>query len=183
MITINIERLEHNPIINPSMKGLEGMRGMNINGPTLIRVPSWVPNPLGQYYLYFAHHHGDYIRLAYAENIEGPYNVHLSGTLNLDQLPFRAKHLASPEILINEEQKNITMYFHANVRGKGIYKDQIQMTYRATSEDGIHFKAMKDQLAPFYLRVFPYAGYYYGIAKNENKDGMLVTVPIGNGII
>ena len=66
------------------------------------------------------------------------------------------------------------MYFHANVRGKGIYKDQIQMTYRATSEDGIHFKAMKDQLAPFYLRVFPYAGYYYGIAKNENKDGMLV---------
>ena len=28
----------------------------NINGPSVLRVPDWVENPLGQYYLYFAQH-------------------------------------------------------------------------------------------------------------------------------
>ena len=30
----------------------------NINGPSLIKVPHWMENPLGKYYLYFAHHKG-----------------------------------------------------------------------------------------------------------------------------
>ena len=34
-----------------------------LTDPSLIRVPSWVKNPLGKYYLYFAHHTGKYIRL------------------------------------------------------------------------------------------------------------------------
>ena len=42
------------PIIRPEM--LPGADGENINGPSLIRVPSWVKNPLGRYYLYVAHH-------------------------------------------------------------------------------------------------------------------------------
>jgi hypothetical protein len=41
--------------------------GDNINGPAAIRVPEWIENPLGNYYLYFAHHQGTYIRLAYAD--------------------------------------------------------------------------------------------------------------------
>ncbi|NET62179.1 MAG: hypothetical protein F6K47_40550, partial [Symploca sp. SIO2E6] len=36
------------------------VRGSNINGPSLIRVPEWIENPLGRYYLYFAHHQGKY---------------------------------------------------------------------------------------------------------------------------
>src|SRR5687767_12344715 len=41
--------------------------GDNINGPTVIRVPAWVKQPLSRYYMYFAHHMGHYIRLAYAD--------------------------------------------------------------------------------------------------------------------
>ena len=44
-----VERLPGNPIIRPEM--LPGPDGENINGPSLIRVPSWVKNPLGRYYL------------------------------------------------------------------------------------------------------------------------------------
>ena len=55
------------PIIIPSM--LKGNDGDNINGPSLIKVPGWVENPLGKYYLYFANHDGKYIRLAYSDNI------------------------------------------------------------------------------------------------------------------
>jgi hypothetical protein len=40
---------------------MDDRMGSNINGPSLIRVPDWVPDPLGRYYLYFAHHHGTYI--------------------------------------------------------------------------------------------------------------------------
>jgi hypothetical protein len=68
---VEVRRLPGNPIIRPEM--LPGSDGDNINGPSLIRVPSWVPEPLGRYYLYFAHHNGKYIRLAYADHLEGPW--------------------------------------------------------------------------------------------------------------
>ena len=51
--------------------------GDNINGPSLIRIPDWISpanraNPSAVYYLYFGDHVGDYIRMAWAENITGP---------------------------------------------------------------------------------------------------------------
>lgn len=39
-------RLAHNPIIMPDM--LPGTDGANINGPSLIRVPGWLPRPHGR---------------------------------------------------------------------------------------------------------------------------------------
>ncbi len=67
-----IERFDTNPIIHHYMEGLEGRVGDNINGPSLIRVPDWLEDPLGKYYLYFAHHGGYHIRLAYADAMEDP---------------------------------------------------------------------------------------------------------------
>ncbi|MBI3972242.1 MAG: hypothetical protein HY332_13225, partial [Chloroflexi bacterium] len=61
---MTVHRFPTNPIIRPHM---DGRMGDNINGPSLIRVPDWVDDPLGRYYLYFAHHRGTYIRLAYAD--------------------------------------------------------------------------------------------------------------------
>ena len=46
----------HGPIVTPDM--LPGDDGANINGPSLIKVPDWVSDRLGAYYLYFAHHTG-----------------------------------------------------------------------------------------------------------------------------
>src|SRR5207253_325786 len=56
---MHVTRFTTNPIIRP---GLDDRMGDNINGPSLIRVPDWIEKPLGRYYLYFAHHDGDYIR-------------------------------------------------------------------------------------------------------------------------
>ena len=80
-----IRRLDGNPIIRPFMG--EGV-GHNVQGPSLIRVPDWVSNPLGRYYLYFADHKGDHIRLAIAEHLEGPWTIHAPGALNLAQSRF-----------------------------------------------------------------------------------------------
>ena len=46
---VRVERLLDGPIITPD---LHPSIGENIQGPSLIRVPEWVQNPLGAYYLY-----------------------------------------------------------------------------------------------------------------------------------
>ena len=77
---MTIKRLAHGPIIYPE---LDASIGTNINGPSLIRVPDWLPDRLGTYYLYFGHHQGKYIRLAYADRLEGPWTIYKPGTLQL----------------------------------------------------------------------------------------------------
>jgi hypothetical protein len=83
-----VRRLAGNPIIRAGMD--ERMREeaanygyVNINGPSLIRVPEWVESPLGKYYLYFAHHKGEYIRMAYADELAGPWRTYEPGVLDL----------------------------------------------------------------------------------------------------
>jgi hypothetical protein len=49
---------------------------VNINGPSIIKVPPWVENPLDKFYLYFAHHKGDYSKLAYVDRPEGPWRIY-----------------------------------------------------------------------------------------------------------
>ncbi|MGB0922361.1 MAG: hypothetical protein ACPG06_05600 [Alphaproteobacteria bacterium] len=74
----------------------------NINGPTLIKVPAWVKNPLGRYYLYFAHHKGRFLRLAYADSPTGPWTVHEPGVLDVSETPL-LQELADPPLTKNEE--------------------------------------------------------------------------------
>jgi hypothetical protein len=69
-MTISVRRLEGNPIIS---RETSATTGVNINGPSLVIAPPWLANPLGRYYLYFAHHRGQFIRLATADHLEGPW--------------------------------------------------------------------------------------------------------------
>ncbi|MGY8946494.1 MAG: hypothetical protein ACKVJS_05510 [Flavobacteriales bacterium] len=62
---LTIKRISENPIIYSEMdqifKNEKDVKGFTrISSPTLIRVPDWVKNPLGKYYLYFSHHQGDH---------------------------------------------------------------------------------------------------------------------------
>ena len=75
-----VERLLDAPIITP---GLHPSIGVNIQGLSVIQVPEWVEDPLGAYYLYFADHKGLYIRLAYADDLLGPWTIHPPGSLQI----------------------------------------------------------------------------------------------------
>ncbi len=156
------------------MVGLEGDKGANINGPSVIRVPEWVVNPLGRYYLYFAHHRGTYIRLAYADAIDGPWSIYSPGTLRLEDAPCH-DHVASPDVHVDNQHREIRMYFH------GISKTQGQVSYLASSSDGIKFRSNDEILGPFYFRVFSHDGYYYAVAKNGNVDGVILRSQSGRG--
>lgn len=85
-------RFHHDPLIptnDPSQHEGSTFNYININGPCLVRVPSWVVNPLGTYYLYFAHHKGAFIRMAYADNVAGPYTIFDGGVLHLRDSYFK----------------------------------------------------------------------------------------------
>ena len=75
-LQVRVRRFEESPIIRPDM---DERMGANVQGPSLIRVPVWISEPLGRYYLYFADHKGSYIRLAYADRLPGPWRMHTPG--------------------------------------------------------------------------------------------------------
>ena len=147
MTAVNVERIGSAPIITPHM---DARMGDNINGPSLIRVPDWIDNALGRYYLYFAHHDGHYIRLAYADALEGPWTMHEQGVLPLADSHF-AGHIASPDVHVDHAQQRIRMYYHGC--DLPTTQEGRQWTRVALSDDGLHFDAREDELARQYLRV------------------------------
>jgi hypothetical protein len=150
---MRICRFETNPIIRPNM---DDRMGDNINGPSLIRVPAWIPSPLGKYFLYFAHHQGTYIRLAFADELEGPWRLHGPGVLDLSD-SFFGSHIASPDVHVIEDSREIRMYYH----GCCIPEPPHQVTRLATSGDGLRFTAHPDTLGSSYWRAFRWNEYWY----------------------
>ncbi len=151
---IQVQRLPQNPIISYESSTTLGTK---INGPSLIRVPDWIEDPLGNYYLYFAHHDGKFIRLAYANSIQGPWTVYEPGTLRLENSPAFIGHIASPDIHIDNESQEIRMYFH------GSRENENQRTAIAVSKNGLEFKASDSVIGSAYFRVFEHSGYFYAI--------------------
>lgn len=186
---VTVTRLMDAPIIHP---GLDESIGENIQGPSLIKVPDWVVAPLGRYYLYFADHKGSYIRLAYADDLLGPWRIHQPGSLRLDDSFF----LTRRPVLDDAERARLEEDFAK--RGVQISHDIIneitaphiaspdvhvddaarrivmyyhgledvgkQVTRVATSLDGIHFQARPEVLGRTYLRAFEWQGQTYGLA-------------------
>jgi hypothetical protein len=172
-------RLLERPVIHEGL----GPLGGNINGPSLIRVPDWAENRLGRYYLYFAHHKGRSIRMAYADQLTGPWTLHEPGVLDVRNSLFLAEdmdpsaagtgtgdwaaktggaflyaHVASPDVLVDHGNRRFLMYYH------GLLADSEQKTRLSVSPDGLDFKPLEPLLGPPYFRVFSYLDAWYAVA-------------------
>jgi len=176
-VPIRVERLVDAPIIRPNM---DASMGSNIAGPSLIRVPDWIEDPLGQYYLYFADHRGTYIRLAYADAVTGPWTTYEPGTLQLEQSHFPTTcppcapagsyvHIASPDVRVDEASRRIVMYVHGRDAGR-------QVTRAAVSTDGLRFEGRAEILGRPYFRSFRYDNFIYALAMPgvlyRSRDGL-----------
>ena len=195
---VEVTRLGDGPIIGPD---LDPSLGENIQGPSLIRVPDWIEGALGRYYLYFADHKGSYIRLAYADDLLGPWRIHVPGSLQIERSHFPTE---PPEV--TEEQ---AAEFRARVEAAGLSHDVIkemttphiaspdvhvddearrivmyfhglegrghQVTRVATSTNGIDFEAQPQILGRSYLRTFDHDGMTYAMAMPgqfyRSRDG------------
>ena len=175
--TVRIERLVDGPIIGPDM---DASMGSNIAGPSLIRVPDWVENRLGRYYLYFADHRGTYIRLAHADALTGPWTTHEPGVLQLADSHYPTTcppcapdgayvHIASPDVHVVDERQEIVMYIHGRDAGR-------QVTRAAVSRDGLHFEGRPEILGRPYFRAFRHDGSWYALAMPgvfyRSRDGL-----------
>ena len=186
---VKVERLLDRPVISPDT---DPSIGFNIQGPSLIRVPDWIPSPLGRYYLYFADHKGQYIRLAYADELTGPWRVHKAGSQQLAGSHFPTEHPEAPVAemhrlhalmkasgfrLPHDLEQELTAPHIAspdvhvdNVNRRivmyfhGLEKFARQVTRASTSSDGIHFEARPEILGKTYLRAFSHDGMTYGLA-------------------
>ena len=163
---MNVRRFASNPIIH---LGSDVGLGGNINGPSLIQAPGWISRPLGRYYLYFAHHQGDHIRLAYSDNLEGPWRIYQPGTLRLEH-SYCYNHIASPDVHVDETNRQVRMYYH------GWVGEEVQRTKVALSDDGIRFNARADNLGEPYFRLFRWGDHFYALAMPgifyRSKDGL-----------
>jgi hypothetical protein len=188
---VSATRLIDGPIVSPSS---DASIGDNIQGPSLIKVPSWVANPLGRYYLYFADHKGKYIRLAYADALAGPWQIHEPGALKLEDSLFLVEPPAPPAqsgqqtarftdgASIPAERSHDAhleaSFTHVaspdvHVREEasvivmyyhGLESYGKQSTRLAVSGDGINFEAHEKILGRTYFRVFEYRGQYFALA-------------------
>lgn len=184
---VRVERLLDRPIITPD---LHPSLGPNIQGPSVIKVPDWIAGRLGAYYLYFADHKGRYIRLAYADDLRGPWKVHAPGSLQIEGSHFltepptgpadalaRLRAAPQPASLSHDLFTEATTPHiaspdvhvdHARRRivmyFHGLNGLQAQATRVATSTDGIRFEARPEVLGRTYFRAFTFGGYTYAMA-------------------
>ncbi len=185
---VRVERLLDRPIVMPDS---HPSIGKNIQGPSLIRVPDWIPDALGRYYLYFADHKGSYIRLAYADDLHGPWNIHPPGSLHLrDSLfPTEPPEATEEEIASFAAMRSLTGKrahspheeastphiaspdVHVNEKDRrivmyfhGLEAYGKQLTRVAISADGITFNTQPEALGRTYFRVFECGGYHYALA-------------------
>lgn len=163
---IQAVRCAGNPLVTPELgPGI----GVNINGPSVIRTPEWLPGRLGRYYLYFASHRGRSIRLAYADNPCGPWTLHAPGTLRLSQAKGFRDHIASPDVHVDEERREIRLYVHGRLARRG----GEQRTGLAVSSDGLHFRMQEPDLGSPYFRVFSWGQRWWALAKEVGGGGRL----------
>ena len=168
----------------------------NINGPSCVRIPDWVPaearaDPTAVYYLYFAKHSGNFIRLAWAADLSGPWTAyHLSSALPLQDRGVLSLgtsdtispgngivldgHIASPQVLIDDVNQQFVMYYHAPAEHNGT--DKGQSTVVATSADGLNYNLPSEGgqvghgtrpviLGESYFRVFEQDGDLYAFSN------------------
>jgi hypothetical protein len=181
-------RLASNPLIT---RATSASLGDDINGPSVIRVPDWIEHPLGRYYMYFAHHMGAHVRLAYADAVEGPWRIYEPGVLQVKDTAFYRPqpdppenledfytHVASPDVLIDTANHRLIMWVHGwwtngemwpvgepAARAWARQHGYGQYSQAAISTDGLHFTVEPAITRVSYLRVFERGGMYYAMAR------------------
>lgn len=184
-----VQRLVDGPIVDA---GSDPSLGVNVQGPSLILAPDWIQEPLGKYYLYFADHKGKSIRLAYADDLKGPWQVYSPGTLQLSQTGLPTEQLTLPD---GWKPRHLLTHFapsgtpgipgrvdeatlphiaspdvHVDTEKKqivmyyhGLSGVGMQTTRVAVSSNGIDFTDQGETLGPPYFRAFEHDGMTYAL--------------------
>ena len=185
------EHLVDAPIVSAaSSPELQG----NVNGPSLVRCPSWINPAPAKYLLFFAHHEGRSIRLALADRLQGPWRLHHPPPLTLEDSLFATEspaldaldpearrfidnqqdgnypHIASPDAWVDESARAIRLYYH------GRLDNGLQRTRVAVATHALEFVAHRETLALPYLRILQRDDWFYALSMPaqlyRSRDGL-----------
>ncbi len=156
---VHVERL--GPILLP---GAHASIGDNIQGPSLIRLPDWVSEPLGRYYLYFADHKGQYIRLAYANALTGPWQVHPPGSLHLENSLFAT----TPPPIPADGRAAAMASSHASIHGKRAHDFNTEATTTHIASPDVHVSDKDRCIVMYYHGLEAYARQATRVAVSRN---------------
>ena len=96
-----VVRFSTNPIVRPDM---DGRMGDNVNGPSLFAHRAGSRARSGATTCTSGTTTGRYSRLAYADDLAGPWRSHLPGSLALTDSLFHG-HIASPDVHVDDERR------------------------------------------------------------------------------
>ena len=184
-----------NPIIFRNMfpSNRRSSQGDNIDGPSMIRVPNFVQNRANsnaRYYLYFGHHDGDYIRMAWSRDPDRGFNLYRAGAsvgtrgvldnnntniTNVGRgIQLRRNHLASPDAHVDITNNRITLFFHHGGPYRFNGRDtNSQRTFVVESRDGLSFRRgdiRPFQLGPSYFKVFERNNRYFAVHNDGGPN-------------
>ncbi len=164
----SVTRYTNTPIVSSTTSNTIGT---NITMPSVIKVPAWLPSPMGNYYMYFAGHNGSYIRMAYATTSPvGPWTVYAPGSVKDTQVSPFYSTISSPDVFVQDATHTIRMYFSTDHYASGTSE---QWSGVASSTNGIGFSLESTQIiAKYYLRVFQWGGQFYGLQKEWFLGGL-----------
>jgi hypothetical protein len=141
--------------------------------------------------MYFADHKGEYIRLAYADTLTGPWKIYIPGSLHLAESRF----LSTPPAVTDEElchfetqyqERGITLSHDIlseittpHIASPDVHVDEfahlvvmyfhgldrlgVQVSRVATSHDGINFTTRPEVVGSSYMRIFRHDGMIYAL--------------------
>jgi len=131
--------------------------------PSVIRLPDWIApsdraDPNANYYMYYGSHTDHYIRMRWAETLDGPwstfnlggrYNGHdRRGVFDTDSDSTRDSydHVFAPDVHVDDVNQRIIMYYHGKNQGPSYDYDEETRIYQrhmqgfvATSRYGLNF--------------------------------------------
>lgn len=133
-------------------------------------MPDWAAGKQAAFHMYFGHHKGKSLRLAYADRLEGPWAMNPNPVIPLANSLFEPEdpapdptltapdwvdelggdylyaHVASPDVHVDADSRRLVMYF------KGLLANGDQRTRIAFSDDGLLFAMRGPLIGPPYIR-------------------------------
>ncbi|MCC5847643.1 MAG: immunoglobulin domain-containing protein [Verrucomicrobia bacterium] len=156
----------------------------NVMFPSLIRVPEWAPNRLGNYYLYCGGHNANsHMYLFYSDHIEGPYTLHVmdytdpeGNTRKISTFPIEKGvmqgHHTAPDVHIEDDgegNRRFMMIYHGDSpHGRFNNETEYQYYHRgsvAFSDDGIHWQGVDYHTGHGYARWFTAEGKKFQLTR------------------
>ncbi len=135
--------------------------GIQTANPSVIRVPDWIPpgerpNASANYYMYYGVHREHYIRMKWAETLDGPWAAFDLGTTHnghsrhgvfdpsSDSTRASYTHVFAPDVHVDDVNERIIMYYHgenqaATTTPGGTPVPRNHSNFVATSQYGLNF--------------------------------------------